>query len=1010
MELAKRLAAENELRAEALAGRSPGSPAIHLYCNPLNVFVLLKTKGRVPLFFGTGDDKNGIVFPGDEKALGKLLVPDKSLAFQALKIHDTVSGMTGFLVELELVVCKSSTGVWSVMSKASDPAFNLPLISGIKASCGISLANGKPYFNMLNYWQDVARSCRGSPLAAEPVAAFSSADMHLYIRWKEAHPLSSEPLLRFDSAVSSLTPSFSVSDENVYPFALAMEDLENRKCVAIAAGSEKVEELFAADFLGKALAAGKSVLIAAPDRNAAAALTTRLRSTPIGPFLPDRTFGDPNYSLPEEAKRILSTPIPVLPAAGQKAKEEYFLSKHDYLETSGSAKGLGILETGEDVLTGVNKFSFYHALRKTSFPLDVRNYSPVDFENDRRVLKLLAGNRYVATGPLKEKSLHSLKIRTASRPVFEALKNAIAKTRRDLEAFRSALKEAHTTEWGLGPLETVKDYRTARDQMLPLLEYNGFPLAFFTIAKDPEAMALALRLNATKERMDVLLESLSEYVKSIDLLSRPLRQYMENAKSRHWRERWFGRHSLKNLLRDKRDYAGFLADLAEYTACTDSYEKDLPACEKKFGLVLYSEGGPAKIIDSLEYIGNYNRLIAANPALKAADNPFVAKIFASLEFREGERQAIRTADLSLDAVTDDYRGLADFFASSFGETESTFAELDRALIRKSQVTWDEFQAFQTYLGLIDSASVTMKDGLQAYDAAGLPLENYANDYWYSLYKALALKRHARKGGLDTMLKALGAYLPYRDRDRFGTAFGQAKERIRRVWWDSADGEKARNTHKFAPFALASDFLGAYWNLAVTINPLQVLAADMLPLAGHPPFDYVLILEPRRFTDPDLQLLLAQGERAAVVTAKPGENDMRFATYPQISFTFAALYEGPLEYGVLSPDFINLLAFGFEECGYVLETATESKTPMPFSYLGKDGHRRCVIPSCLVGERHAETMIFGLNGILMALGLDPVVLIDSMPLVIDPKETVAKADREAESLGVLLTGNDYAKSR
>lgn len=1000
MEFAKILVREKKELVDQLIGKVLLSQSLAVEGKATDAFVAMKSRGNITLALKDHGEDPTLMFSDSEQRLASFIY-DNTISLGLFFIESKDKTIKGYLVEWEMGIAKSGEGTWTLTEGKRDPVFNGPLIKAFKDRYEIDLANRKPFFNLLNYKEDALSQIKGKDIEFIDSVMISKPLVHEYIKRSGTNPLTCEPLLRLDSAKSSIPSFFSISDEDIYPFAKAFDYLNNQRVVAVVKDDPVLSKAFSQQLLMRLMRNGSKVLIAAKDRKDAERKREQISRSPLGIFLCPTSIGSRDFNIPAAADWSISRSLNRGDNKATKERESYLKQRVSYLQAAKELNGLGVLKTGEDILTGINKFSYYHSLRKTSFPLNVSSYNPDDFEKDKETLKYLNENDYVKKGSLKEKPLHSLKAIGPARQIYLALTKALAKTRKDLGLLQKAIGVAKGSEWGFGPIDFIGKYEQVRKDVLALLSYNGFPLDYFALAQDPTVMPLALRLEDEKGKIDQLFEYLSEYVKNVDLLSKPLKQYMEKYRSHSIFTKWQGKKKIRKLLRDKRDFDDFLTTLSDYISLTDSYDKDLSQGEKKFGLLVYSEEGPKLITSALEYIQQYEMIISEKPFLDRDNNAFVKMVLSNHDFRLAERDAIRSIDLSLDNVKDDFHGLKDMMADSFREYEETFQSLDSALSFRERATFADFVLYQDFLSHIANASSTMREALALYDEAGLPMEGFANDYWYSLYKSFAKERFGSDANdIYPVLSRLCDYLPDYLKDNSLMICKEQEEKLRKLWWDSPEGDNVRNSYLYAPYALPSDYLGNYWNLASAFCPLQVLSPDELPMTLRVSFDCVIVDDPSKFETTDLLILLSKGKEAVAMEGK-GELDERFSSYPKVVLSERNLFTEPLQYDLMTPEFLNLLAFGFEENGFELETGKESNTDMPYSYVGKDGIRRGVIPSSLIGERFVQNVAFGLNKALLLLGKQPVVMIQAMPLVTDPKGVVEKADRQAE---------DFAKSQ
>lgn len=84
---------------------------------------------------------------------------------------------------------------------------------------------------------------------------------------------------------------------------------------------------------------------------------------------------------------------------------------------------------------------------------------------------------------------------------------------------------------------------------------------------------------------------------------------------------------LAATLRDKRDLLDFIVTLDNYFTSQSEFEKKTQESEDLFGLVLYSDEGPKKALDALNFLDEYKRLISSDKRCDKNVNNFIQEIF-----------------------------------------------------------------------------------------------------------------------------------------------------------------------------------------------------------------------------------------------------------------------------------------------------------------------------------------------------------------------------------------------
>ena len=933
----------------------------------------------------------GMVEAPESEEFERLIQPDNTVCAALFRLRG--DGIDGYLFELPLRIAEIS-GKKFLVKGSEAPVVNQALREAVLSKIEVDIFPIRPFINPFNVLADTKEALRVSNLKISDEAVFEPPLQHEYIRLYRKDFEKLEPLIRTQGENSSIPVRLKMVKANIFPFATAFQQLVNQRCSQAVAPYGRFRDMFVFELLNWALSEGQSVLIAAPDKESVSKIVSYIKNLGFEDVFPERFFGDAGFSLDREAKNISGREGHSPDSERMKRADRALKMMDDYLGSSTVQAGLGTIETGEDALTGLNKFSYYRSLRRTSFNLDTSFYSPEEFSKDKAFFNSVSKIPFVHLKSIRENPMHSYRASGSSLQVYQALMATLDKTLKDLNSLQKKLDESRISECTETPIESISDYAEIRATVSTILRYDGFTLQFFDFAKDEKAVPLALRLSSQKQSADQLFEELCEFVKDVNSLAKiPYSKYLEDLKSKSFRVRRRAKKQIESTLREKDDFEAFVQNLREYVEETATLEKTMAEAEEKFGLILYSENGPERILSSLEFVSDYENIVRKNPFLDRETNPFISRIFQDREFRENERDLLREVDYAVDTLESDASNIADFFSDPIVSDEIPFDEMERRLRFRSTTHPDEFRQYMVYLSDVDKASYTVKQGLEAYDSQSYTFQTFENDYWYSLYKSLAFNRY--KGGVSDPYPALaamkGSLSTLRESRNFET-FRSVQSRARAAWWDSEDGKRCRVTLRMAPHAKSYQILDNYWDLASKVCPLQVSSLDTYPLTSKAKYDLVIILDPGRFGDLDLTWAVTRGDSAIAVTES---EDSRLSGYPKAPIDLKTLYRGPLDYSLLSDDFMNLLAFGFDENGYELETAEESGSDMPFSYVGKDGVRRCVIPYSLIGPRQVRMTVVGADAALMALGLSPLTLFPSMPLVVDPAGVVSSVDENAE---------------
>ena len=940
--------------------------------------------------------QNGDLIPvPEDSSFDRYLLPSHRVAISLF--HLRFGSIDGFIYETLLDVVRIGEARYLVRSSGL-PVFNQALVERMQLDMGLDIDNQRPFVNPINGAKDIQTVLAGTAgeIVDEAMITFPFQHRYLQLCFGEADN-GDIPLRLADEKNFIFTPKFGVVDSDVYPFSNAYELLLNQNCCQALVEGRKFRDIFLDDLLTRALADGKSVLIAEDSREGVERFRAKLSGLGFKNVLPQRFFGDEKYSLAAEAMHISMKGYTVGAVEHSPKSQEVKRQIDGFIDEAGAHWALGTIESGEDSLTGLNKFSYYRSLRKVSFALDASYYTSEDYSKDETFFKEIKKFPFVYLSSLTDNPLHSYRAKGRSIQVFNAMKELLSRSLADLEKFQADIAAASIPSFGDGSVDNIGEYLEIRAKLSTLLKYDGFSSEFFQVARDPSAVPLALRLNSAKQNTNQLYEELCEFVKDIDLLSKlPLKAYLDDLKSGSFFRSRRAKRAMRRALRDHHDLPIFIRCLTEYIDETSELDRAMKDAESLFGLVQYLQHGPARILAALEFVSDYERMIKLDSRLDRTTNPLVERIFEDAEFREREKDLIREADYAFDALQTDRKNLSDFFSDNIIGDDIPFAEIRRRIEYRNGVDVAEFTQYMSFLLAVDRASYTIQQGIQAYGTVDLTMSSFENDYWYSLYKSLA-KLHYKGGVVNPypVYQKIHDSLRALDEERHARMFAKVSNTARNAWWSSREGEMARTSIRYASDAQPYQLLQSYWGLAQRISPLQIQCLESSPLVSNDMYDLVVIVDSKRFSSLQLAQAIGRGRRVIVIDLA-NEKDARISGYPVAKVDLETLYRGPLNYDLLSSDFMDLLTFGFDSNGFELQTAEESDSPMPLSYLGKDGIRRCVIPYTLIGERQFRSAVIGCNATLMRLGLSPVVLAPCMALVVDPTAIVGEMDQQAEA--------------
>lgn len=497
-------------------------------------------------------------------------------------------------------------------------------------------------------------------------------------------------------------------------------------------------------------------------------------------------------------------------------------------------------------------------------------------------------------------------------------------------------------------------------------------------------MPIAMTLSNLKEKKDQYFEQICEYVSNLSKLDEPLRDYLILAKSHSFLKRKKGKRLLAATLRDKRDLLDFIVTLDNYFTSQCEFEKKTQESEDLFGLVLYSDEGPKKALDALNFLDEYKRLISSDKRCDKNINNFIQEIFNDYNFREEERDLVRDVELALAAVREDFVNLRDIFTQSFHEETLSFTNLKLELKKKEEVNYIEFEQYVELLTRIKNASSTIQSAITMFDAVDEPLDNFENDYWYSIYKAIAIEKE-EKGfySPNKAAMALCCYEPYTINDDGIQVSTILKNRVLSYWTTNLNAQKAKDSYRYGGNLYPYRVLDNYEEFAKLVSPLQISTSNSLSLSKVV-FDYIFIFDPKKYDTDELVLLLSRAKKAIILS---DDEDSRFDGYGVQKLDVDSLYRGNFRFSNLSNEFIDELAYGFEENGLELLSKEESKSAMYLSYKDEDGQLHFVVPNCLISDNDTIATYVILNATLIYLGKQPMTIIPSMTLMVNPQKAV-----------------------
>lgn len=982
MTLLENYLAKQEERRQILIGNKDCDSFELLNSNPRNLFYLL-LDGKV-LNLTTSHD-GFVVHSFDGVSALDLNASSDDIE----KIKDNISlsfiyiktnKVSGYLLSIALDFSGFNNGIYSYKESRFNPIINKPLIESIKKEYGVDLNNPYGYVDydkLLKFY----KSKINDSIVIEDRCVVCQSVLLEYLKWS-CLDKNNEPIRRMNDFHPNYGIGYKVDKCPLYPLKMIYEKLDNESVVFVKGNNKKLNDICFKYFLKEKLIKGNTILLAAKDEEEKNKITSLLRDTSYSVVVPNYYFGDKKYNLINEAKRVITTDIKPMKDLPALYKKNWDRELNEFIRCYHNTNS-SILKTGEDTLTGVNKFSEYHSKRSKSIPLDISNYNETDFENDQEFFKFFEKAIYVNKDRMRNNPLYSLKA-LGGEEVFSAMRESLNIAWNHIDKLQTQIEKANCKEWGFGIINSIEALDSALKKIKIILEYNGFSDIFFDISNNPKAMPIALTLSNLKEKKDQYFEQICEYVSNLSKLDEPLKDYLTLAKSHSFLKRKKGKRLLAATLRDKRDLLDFIVTLDNYFTSQSEFEKKTQESEDLFGLVLYSDEGPKKALDALNFLDEYKRLISSDKRCDKNNNNFIQEIFNDYNFREEERDLVRDVELALAAVREDFVNLRDIFTQSFHEKTLSFTNLKLELKKKEEVNYIEFEQYVELLTRIKNASSTIQSAITMFDAVDEPLDNFENDYWYSIYKAIAIEKE-EKGfySPNKVAMALCCYEPYTINDDGIQVSTILKNRVLSYWTTNLNAQKAKDSYRYGGNLYPYRVLDNYEEFAKLVSPLQISTSNSLSLSKVV-FDYIFIFDPKKYDTDELVLLLSRAKKAIILS---DDEDSRFDGYGVQKLDVDSLYRGNFRFSNLSNEFIDELAYGFEENGLELLSKEESKSAMYLSYKDEDGQLHFVVPNYLISDNDTIATYVILNATLIYLGKQPMTIIPSMTLMVNPQKAV-----------------------
>lgn len=903
----------------------------------------------------------------------RMIGDDASLSFIRIKGQ----GCDGYLISLNVDLNERSCDYFTFRKSKLDPVLNMPLVERLQ-EFGIDIYDGRGHIDYMKLMCDLVKH---REIKVEEVTSLDNNVLYDFYRWNTLNS-DSKTLKRLDDETPEYEKRFSISKCPIFPMKRIFEKLDDEGVVYVRGNNHKLNDVLTNYFLKDKLKEGKTILVARKSEDQVERLSKKFKSTGYANIIPDHYFGDPGFNLVDEARRMLTSTDSTFEGLGLIYKRNWESELTKFMRSDRNVNSV-ILKTGEDTLTGVNKFSKYHKSRTNSVPLDISRYTLSDFKKDKDFMSFFKSAIYINKGKMSKYPLYSLSA-YGTKELFQTMRSSLNVTWNHLDDLQSKISEFGVRDWGMGSVSSIGDLESILNKLKVILQYDGFSDVFFDISKNPNSMALSMTLANLSERRDSLFETICEYVSDLSKIDEPLDEYLRLAKSKNLFDRNRGHSLLSNTLRDKRDLPDFMVTLDKYESCLEEFKSKVKESESMFGLILYSEDGPRKAMEALRFVDEYSRLVEDDERCDRMSNTFVGRIFKDYDFREGLRDKAKDLENIIMEIDEDFAGLKDFFNCSFHERTLSFSSLKQDLKGKEEVGYIEYEQYCEFLNRIKNCSSTMKEAFLTFDAVNEPIDNFENDYWYSLYKSLAVEKESV--GVSSHMKAamaLCCYEPYKIDDDGLEISKMVKEKVMDYWTDDGEVVRLKDSYRYGGTIYPYNALNHYSKFAKMVSPLQISTARMLSLSDIG-YDYVYIENPEDFDDDELYLLLSKGGKALVVS---NTEDQRFSGYGKYVLDEGSLYRDYLRFENLSDEFVDEMAYGFEENGLELLNMDESGSAMYFSYRDEDGTLHAVVPNCLIGDVESVKVKVILNSLLLYIGKEPLVIVPSMTLMIDPKRAI-----------------------
>lgn len=270
----------------------------------------------------------------------------------------------------------------------------------------------------------------------------------------------------------------------LYPLKMIYEKLDNESVVFVKGNNKKLNDICFKYFLKEKLIKGNTILLAAKDEEEKNKITSLLRDTSYSVVVPNYYFGDKKYNLINEAKRVITTDIKPMKDLPALYKKNWDRELNEFIRCYHNTNS-SILKTGEDTLTGVNKFSEYHSKRSKSIPLDISNYNETDFENDQEFFKFFEKAIYVNKDRMRNNPLYSLKA-LGGEEVFSAMRESLNIAWNHIDKLQTQIEKANCKEWGFGIINSIETLDSALKKLKLFWNTMAFRISFLTFQIIPK--------------------------------------------------------------------------------------------------------------------------------------------------------------------------------------------------------------------------------------------------------------------------------------------------------------------------------------------------------------------------------------------------------------------------------------------------------------------------------------------------------------------------------------------